>query len=255
MQTQRGNATWRAKAALCLHFARPSREGVLLPSPNTVSTPVCQTVCLSWNKEPRRRTQGAIEKHIAGKWHIIASQEAIEYLQHECFMNHVYITHFAGCAVLLNKGTFHSDIWVNSVYIHDTRTGQQQVVKESQSGWVLQAVISRASFWRIPRNANSDFTLMSLHINNKYSKKRGIVKNLSLAVRTVMHHDMVAGDFSGAAWRRRSGNEPRRDRTTEEGFVNTNLPIPHVPAAWWRTMWGSRRMVRYVRFHQATWFS
>ena len=80
------------------------------------------------------------------------------FCQHECFMNHVYITHFAGCAVLLNSGTFHSDIWVNSVDIHDTRTGQQQVVKEGQSSWVLQAVISRASSWRIPRNANSDFT-------------------------------------------------------------------------------------------------
>ena len=163
---------------------------------------------LSWNPGPRRGTPGAIEKHIAAKWHIIASQEAIEYLEHECFMNHFYITHFAGCAVLLNKDTFHSDIWVYSVYTYDTRTGQQQVVKEGQSGWVLQAVISRAPFRRIPRNGNSDFTMMSLHINNKYAKKRGIVQNLLLAMRTVMHQeqdDMVAGDFNGAAWRRRSG--------------------------------------------------
>ena len=75
----------------------------------------------SWNPGPRRGTPRAIEKHIADKWYIIASQEAIEYLQHDCFMNHFYITHFAGCAVLLNKGTFHSDIWVNSVHVHDTR--------------------------------------------------------------------------------------------------------------------------------------
>ena len=39
------------------------------------------------------------------------------------------ITHIAGFAVLFNKDTFHSDVRVNSVYIHDTRTGQQQVVK------------------------------------------------------------------------------------------------------------------------------
>ena len=79
-------------------------------------------------------------------------------------MNHFYITHFAGCAVLFNKDTFHSDIKVNSVYIHHTRSGQQQVVNEGQSGWVLQAVISRAFFWRIPRNGKSYVTMMSLYI-------------------------------------------------------------------------------------------
>ena len=34
---------------------------------------------------------------------------------------------------------------VNSAYIHDTRNGQQHAVKKGQSGWVLQAVIPRAS--------------------------------------------------------------------------------------------------------------
>ena len=37
---------------------------------------------LSWNPGPRRGREGAIEEHIAGKWHVIALQEAIEYLQH-----------------------------------------------------------------------------------------------------------------------------------------------------------------------------
>ena len=36
--------------------------------------------------------------------------------------------------------------------------------------------------------------------------------------------DMVAGDFNGAARRRRSGNEQRRDSILEEAFANTNLP-------------------------------
>ena len=93
-------------------------------------------------------------------------------------------------------------LWLTSgltpVYIHGTRNGQQQVVKEGQLGWVLQAVISRATFWRIPRNSKSHFTMMSLHIiNNQYAKKRGIAENLLLAVRTAMHQeqvDMVAGD-------------------------------------------------------------
>ena len=47
---------------------------------------------LSWNPGPRRGREGAIEEHIAGKWHVIALQEAIEYLQHECLTNHFYIT-------------------------------------------------------------------------------------------------------------------------------------------------------------------
>ena len=38
---------------------------------------------LNWNPGPRRGKEGAIEKHIAEKWHIIALQEAIEYLQRE----------------------------------------------------------------------------------------------------------------------------------------------------------------------------
>ena len=98
----------------------------------------------------------------------------------------------------------------------EATAGHQQIVKEGQSGWVLQAVISRASFRRIPRNGKSYFTMMSLHIHNHYAKKRGIGENLLLAVRTVMRQeqvDMVGGDFNGAAWRRKSGNEQRRNST------------------------------------------
>ena len=69
-------------------------------------------------------------------------------------------------------------------------------MQEGQSGWAPQAVISRAYLRRIPRNGKSYFTMMSLHINDQLAKKRGIAKNLTLAVRTVMHQeqvDMVAG--------------------------------------------------------------
>ena len=176
---------------------------------------------LCWNLAPRRGRLGAIEEHIAGKWHIITSKEAIEYLQHKCLMNQLYITHLAGCALLFNKDTFRSDVRVNSVYIH------QQVVKEGQSGWVFQAVISRASFRRIPRNGKSYFTMMTLHCNNQYAKKRAIAKNLLLAVRTVMHQEQID------TYRRRSVNEQRLDSTSEEALANTNLPIPHGPAPLW----------------------
>ena len=88
----------------------------------------------SANPGPWRGKEGAIEKHIAVKWHVIALHEAIEYLQHDCLTSHFYVTHYAGGAVLFNKNTFHSDIKVTSVYFHDTRDGQQQVLKEGQSG-------------------------------------------------------------------------------------------------------------------------
>ena len=87
---------------------------------------------------------------------------------------------------MFNKDTFHPDMKVTFVYLHDTRDGQQHVVREEQSGWVLQAVISRASFQRLPRNGKSFFTMMSSHINNQFAKKRGIGKKLLLTVRTVM---------------------------------------------------------------------
>ena len=42
---------------------------------------------------------------------------------------------------------------------------------------MLQGVISRASLRRQPRNGKSYFTVMSVHVNNQYAKKRGIGKN------------------------------------------------------------------------------
>ena len=132
---------------------------------------------------------------------------------------------------------FHRDIKVSSVYLHDTRDGQQQVVKEGQSGWVLQAVISRASFGRLPRNGKSLFTVMSLHINNQFAKMRGIGKKLLLTVRTVMleeHVDFVAGDFNGAAWRRPCGSDRRLTSIIEEASADTNLQVPPGPTPLWR---------------------
>ena len=120
----------------------------------------------SWNPGTRRGRLGAIEEHIARKWHIIALSEAIEYLQHEYLMNSFYITHVASCADLSDKDTFHSDITAKYIYLHDYRNGVHQTVRERQPRWVLQAVISRASFGKIPRNGKSFFTMRLLHINN-----------------------------------------------------------------------------------------
>ena len=113
MQPQRGNAIWLAKVEQYLHSARPTREGILLSIQNTVSTPVCQTVCSSRHAAVFQvgtrgpDVAGAIEEHIAGEWHIILLLEAIEYLQHECLMNLFYITlDFAILTLFCGHGFF-----------------------------------------------------------------------------------------------------------------------------------------------------
>ena len=64
----------------------------------------------NWKPGPRRGKEESIEKHIAGKWHIIALQEAIEHLDHEYLTNRFFVTHYYCCAVLFNKDTLHPDI-------------------------------------------------------------------------------------------------------------------------------------------------
>ena len=176
---------------------------------------------MSWNLGPRRGTPGAIEKHIAGKWHIIALPEAIEYLQLDSLTNHFHISHNAGCAVLFNKDTLCPDVRVCSVYIHDTKNGLQQDIRKGEAGWVVQAVVSSAAFRSVPRNGTPYFTMMSLHTNNHFAKRRGIAKKVFFA------------DFNGAAWRKKSGDNQPRDSTIEEAFAHTNLPIPHGSSPLW----------------------
>ena len=60
----------------------------------------------NWNAGPRRVTEDAIEKQIAGKWHLITLQEASDYVEHEILPERFHVTHFAGCAVLFNKDIF-----------------------------------------------------------------------------------------------------------------------------------------------------
>ena len=67
---------------------------------------------------------------------------------------------------------------------------------------------------------------MSLHINDKYAKKRGIGKKLILTIRAMMldgKMDLVAGDFNGAAWRRDNSNNIS---IIEEAFADCALPMP-----------------------------
>ena len=96
---------------------------------------------------------------------------------------------------------------------------------------------SKASYHVRPSEGKPHFTMMSLHLHNIFAKKRGSAKNVVLAVRTAVqqeHVDKVAGDFNGAAWRRKRGEDHRRDSTIEEAFANPNLPIPDGPVPMWR---------------------
>ena len=144
------------------------------------------------------------------------------------------MTHYAGCAILFNKDIFFSDISVKSIYLHDTRRGlQDQVVFEGEQGWVLQGVLSRASFRRAAAIGQKCFTVLSLHISNIFVKKKGIAKKLILTLRAIMisqEVDLVAGDFNGTAWRCRS-----RDNlsTIDEAFADCALRTPPGPTPLW----------------------
>ena len=75
----------------------------------------------NWNPGPQRGKEGAVEKQIAGKWHIITLQESIQYVDHELLRNRFHVLHFTGCAILFNKDTFHPGIETKSIYLYAVR--------------------------------------------------------------------------------------------------------------------------------------
>ena len=124
------------------------------------------------------------------------------------------------------RTTLSPNIEVKSLYLHDTRRDLPDQVMEGEQGWVMQGVLSRASFRRSPVSGQKYFTVVSLHISNIYAKKKGIAKKLILTLRAVMisqEVDLVAGDFNGTARRFR-----RRDNlsTIDEAFTDCVLPTP-----------------------------
>ena len=145
----------------------------------------------NWNPGPRRGKEDAFEQQIAGRWHIITLQEASEYVYHELHTNRFHVTHYAGCAILLNKDTFYPNIDVKPIYLHDTRRDLPAEVMEGEQGWVLQGVLSRAIFRRPPVSGQKYFTVLSLHISNICAKKKGIAKKAH--PHSPCHHD-----FSGS---------------------------------------------------------
>ena len=163
-------------------------------------------------------------------WLLEELEEAIQYVDHELFTNRFHVTRYGGCAVLFNKDTFLPDIKVKSIYLHDIRNDLPDKVFEGESGWVIQGVISRASFRRQPPGLPT----FTGHINYNYAKKRGIGKKLLLTIRAMMRDeqvDLVAGDFNGPAWRRTT--TVNNISIIEEAFADCDLPMPSGPTPLW----------------------
>ena len=133
----------------------------------------------NWNPGPRRGKEDAFEKQIAVKWHIITLQVASDYVDHDILTCRFHVTHHGGCAILRNKDTFYPDIEVKSIYLHDTRRELLDKVMEGDQGWVLQGVLSRASFRRRPLSGQKTFTVLSQHIGNINAKKNGVLRKSS----------------------------------------------------------------------------
>ena len=151
---------------------------------------------------------------------------------------------YGGCAVLFNKDILFRDIKVITINLHDTRHDLPDKVFEGESGWVIQGVISRASFRRQPPGLPA-FTVMSLDINNNHARKRGIGKKLLLTIRAMMldeQVDLVAGDFNGAAWRRTT--TANNISIIEEAFADCDLPMPPLPTLLWGSSGGGGYVVR-----------
>ena len=119
-----------------------------------------------WNPGPRRQKEGAIEKQIAGKCHMITLQEMIEYVDHELLTNKVPRNLLREMRGTIQQGYLFPDVKVKSIYLHDTRRVLPGKVMAGDSGWVLQGVLSRGSLRRQPLSGQKTFTVMSLHINN-----------------------------------------------------------------------------------------
>ena len=102
----------------------------------------------NWNPGPRRGKEDATEKRIARKWHIITLLEASDYVEHDILQERLHVTHYVGYAILFNKDTIYPDISVKSIYLHDTRRGLPDQIMEGAQAWVMQGVLSRASFRR-----------------------------------------------------------------------------------------------------------
>ena len=103
---------------------------------------------------------------------------------------------------------------------------------EGDQVWVMQGVLSRASFRRPPLSGQKNFySYVSTY--KQLQKKRSIAKKLILTICAIMigqQIDLVAGDFNGTAWR--CSNRDNMS-TIDEAFADCALPTPPGPAPLW----------------------
>ena len=89
----------------------------------------------------------------------------------------------------------------------------------------------KGSFSSAPLDGQQTFTVMSLHIN-KFTKERGVGKNLFLTIRAIMRDEHViiffAGDLNRATWRQTSANNPHPTRSHVSAFADTDFSMPPV---------------------------
>ena len=74
----------------------------------------------SWNLGPKRGSPGVIENHIAGRWHIVAVQDSMDFLPHEDIIHPFLVTIFRGCSALFYKHTFEQSIEVKAMHRQGT---------------------------------------------------------------------------------------------------------------------------------------
>ena len=90
---------------------------------------------------------------------------------------------------------------VKSITLHDTRRELPDQVVEGGRRWVMQVVISRASFRRPPLWPEVLYSVVPT-CTQYLRKKTGYCKKLILTIRAIMigqQFDWVAGDFNGTA--------------------------------------------------------
>ena len=125
-----------------------------------------------WNPGSRRGREDAFEKQIAVKWPIITLQEASDYVEHEILHERFHATHFAGCAILFNKDTFHPDISVKSIYLprHEARCARSYCRRRTWRGFTRRTFTCLFSSYC--SQCQKVFTVLSLHMRNIYAKKK-----------------------------------------------------------------------------------
>ena len=179
----------------------------------------------NWNPGPPRGKEDAFEQQIAGSWHNITLQEA------RASNESVPRDPFRRLRDSFQQGHFLHQLRCQ-VDPPSRRDLPAQVI-EGEQEWVLQGVLSRATFRRPPVSGQKYFTVLSLHTSNIYAKKNGIANKLILTLLAIMisqEVDLVAGDFNGTAWRHRGKDNLS---TVDEAFLDSTLPTPPGPTPLW----------------------